>query len=159
MEKSSLSKLPNELLDIVIGNVDGPTRASLARTCHSLNVLTTPHLYRWADIKRGKSNEFMRTISNKFAGLVYHVTVVVGEEWISPCRIVPCLDKLENLQSLSLTGGYWMWDDSEDEGEKWDTLEEVLWNYLERASLKQTAESRVLESLRSRKLTSGYERR
>ncbi|OKL60534.1 hypothetical protein UA08_04303 [Talaromyces atroroseus] len=149
MEKSSLPRLPNELLGIVIENADGPTRASLARTCHALNALATPYLYRWADIKQGKSNEFMRTVSNKYASLVHHVTVVIDDQETSPCRIVPCLDKLESLQSLELTGGYWMWDDEDEDGEEWDTLEEILWNYLERASLKQTAESRVSENLRS----------
>jgi hypothetical protein len=36
--------------------------------------------------------------------------------------------------------------------EKWHTLEELLWDYFERASLKQPAEFRVSKSLRSCKL-------
>lgn len=157
MEKSSLSGLPLEVLHMVIERLDGPTRAALARTCHSLNRMTTPQLYRSADIRNGKSNEFMRTISEKFAPLVYHVSVVIDDPRTSPCRIVPCLDKLKNLQSLTLKGGYWMWDlDSKGtkglREEKWHTLEELLWDFFERASLKQPAQSRVAKTLRSCKL-------
>jgi hypothetical protein len=72
---------------------------------------------------------------------------------ISPCRIVPCLEKLKDLQNLTLVGGYWMWDSKDEHGEKWDTLEEYLWHYIEKASLKQPAATRVAGSLRSRKCT------
>lgn len=37
--------------------------------------------------------------------------------------------------------------------ENWDTLEEYLWHYIEKASLKQPADTRVAGSLRSRKFT------
>ncbi|KAJ5996098.1 hypothetical protein N7522_007758 [Penicillium canescens] len=108
----------------------------------------TPHLYESANIQLGKSNEFVRTVETKYADLVRHVTVAI-QDWgvdISPCRVVPCLEKLENMQSLTLVGGYWMWD---TEDENWDTLEGYLWDYLEKASLKQPLESRVSTNLRS----------
>ena len=157
MEKSSLSGLPLEDLHVVIERLDGPNRAAQARTCHSLNTMTTPQLYRSTDIRKGKSNEFMRTILEKFAALVYHISVVVDDPRTSPCRIVPCLDKLKNLQSLTLKGGYWMWDlDSKGtkviSDEKWHTLEELLWDFFARASFKQPAESRFSKGLRSCKL-------
>ena len=119
--------------------------------------MTTPQLYRSADIRKGKSNEFMRTISEKFAALVYHVSVVVDDSRTSPCRIVPYLDKLKNLQSLTLKGGYWMWD-LDNKGtkglsnEKWHTLEELISDFFERAFSKQPAESRVSKTHRSCKL-------
>ncbi|KGO48338.1 hypothetical protein PEX1_021330 [Penicillium expansum] len=50
------------------------------------------------------------------------------------------------MQSLTLAGGYWMWDTDE---ENWDTLEDYLWDYLGKASLKQPVESRVSTNLRS----------
>lgn len=163
----SLLSLPIELLHLVIESTDVPSRAALARTCRSLHVMTTPRLYSCAQIQKGKSNEFMRTISEKheYANLVHKVKVEcedLGFDANSPCRIVPCLDKLENLQSLALKGGYWMWDTDEpfdeatgekwcNSGEKWETLEELLWDYLKRASLKEPSSSRVSPNLRSRK--------
>jgi hypothetical protein len=113
--------------------------------------LTTPYLYESANIKRGKSDEFVRTVAEKYADLVRHVTVE-ARGWgidVSPCRVVPCLEKLENMQSLTLIGDYWMWDVEGEEN--WDTLEEQLWEYLERISLKQPLASRISTSLRSRK--------
>ncbi|KAJ5426804.1 hypothetical protein N7465_001874 [Penicillium sp. CMV-2018d] len=50
------------------------------------------------------------------------------------------------MQSLTLAGGYWLWDTDE---ENWDTLEDYLWDYLGKASLKQPVESRVSTNLRS----------
>jgi hypothetical protein len=150
--------LPYELLVSLVEYLDGPSRAALARTCHALNILTTPHLYESADIQLGKSNEFVRTVETKYADLVRHVTVAI-QDWdvdISPCRVVPCLEKLENMQSLTLVGGYWMWD---TEDENWDTLEGYLWDYLEKASLKQHLESRVSTNLRSRKSLASIEKR
>ncbi|KAJ5308723.1 hypothetical protein PENANT_c013G11438 [Penicillium antarcticum] len=140
--------LSNELLVSVIEYSDGPSRAALARTCHALNLLTTPYLYESADIRHGKSNEFGQTVETKYAELVRYVTVTI-DDWrtnISPCRVVPCLEKLKNLESLTLDGGYWMWDTDE---ENWDTLEGCLWDYLEKASLQQPLESRVSTNLRS----------
>lgn len=144
-----LLRLPNELLITLIEYVDGPSCAALARTCHTLNPLATLHLYKSANIQLGKSNEFVRTVKAKYAKIVRHVAVVVKDYklGISPCRIVPCLKELENLQSLTLAGGYWMWD---TDCENWGTLEDCLWKYFERASLKQPRESRVARSLRSR---------
>jgi hypothetical protein len=156
-----LLKLPTELLVTLIEYLDTPSSAALAQTCHALNTLTTPHLYQSANIQHGKSNEFIQTINKKHADLVRHIAVVIESfrTQISPCRIVPCLEKLKNLQSLTLVGGYWMWDDEEGHGEKWDTLEEYLWKYIEKASLKQPADSRVAGSLRSRKFLDVYEER
>lgn len=149
MEMSILT-LPNELLISLIEHTDGPSRAALARTCRALNLLITPYLYESVNIQLDKSNEFVRTIKTRYADLVRHVTVAARDHNldISPCRIVPCLDKLENMQSLTLAGGYWMWDTDE---ENWDTLEDYLWDYLGKASLKQPVESRVATNLRSRK--------
>jgi hypothetical protein len=150
--------LPNELLVSLVEYLDGPSRAALAQTCHALNCLTTPHLYESANIQIGKTSEFVRTVETKYADLVRHVTVAT-RDWnvdISPCRVVPCLEKLKNMQSLTLVGGYWMWD---TEDENWDTLEGYLWDYLEKASLKQPLESRVSTNLRSRKLLPSIERR
>jgi hypothetical protein len=148
MERSMLLTLPNEILVTLIEYVDSPSYTALAQTCQTLNLLTTPHLYKSANIQLGKSNEFVRTVKTKHADLVRHVAVVIENDKleISPCRIVPCLEKLENLLSLTLAGGYWMWDTEE---ENWDTLEDCLWEYFERASLKQPGESRVARSLRS----------
>jgi hypothetical protein len=148
MERCMLLRLPNELLVTLIEYVDSPSYAALAQTCRALNSLTTPYLYKHANIQLGKSNEFVRTVKTKYADLVRHVSVVIDDDIldISPCRIVPCLEQLENLQSLKLAGGYWMWD---DESENWSTLEDLLWEYFERASLKQPAESRLSRSLRS----------
>ncbi|KAJ5630177.1 hypothetical protein N7528_003834 [Penicillium herquei] len=148
----TLFGLPLELLHLVVEYADGPTRASLARTCHSLNTAVTPYLYQSADIKQGRSNEFIQTISNKHADLVQDVKVVVEgrlRDRISPCRIVPCLKKLKNLRSLQLTGGYWMWDDTREKGEKWESLERLLSEYLESLSLRVPSEARVSHHLRS----------
>ncbi|CEJ55152.1 hypothetical protein PMG11_01427 [Penicillium brasilianum] len=148
MERCMLLRLPNELLMTLIEYVDSPGHAALAQTCRALNVLTTPYLYKNANIQLGKSNEFVRTMKTKYADLVRHLSVVIEDKRpnISPCRIVPCLAQLENLESLQLVGGYWMWN---DKGENWYTLEKLLWEYFERASLKQPTESRLSRSLRS----------
>ena len=108
MEGSMLLRLPNEILVTLIECVDGPSCSALARTCHTLNLLAAMHLYRSANIQLGKSNEFVRTVQTKSADLVHHIAVVVKDYklGISPCRIVPCLENLENLQSLMLVGGY-----------------------------------------------------
>ncbi|CAI7663696.1 unnamed protein product [Penicillium pancosmium] len=153
MAKPSLSNLPNELLHLVIENIDVPSRSALARTCRSLHAVTTPHLYSCAHIQKGKSNEFMRTISdkNEYSNLVHEVKVACEDFEISPCRIVPCLDKLQNLQSLAIIGGYWMWDTDKDNGtgEKWSTLERLLYDYLKKTSLEEPIGSRVSQNLRS----------
>lgn len=81
------------------------------------NLLATLHLYKLANIQLGKSNEFVRAVNTKYVNLVRRVPVVVENYklGISHYRIVPCLEKLENLQSLTLAGGYQMWDtDGED---------------------------------------------
>lgn len=156
MAKPLLSHLPNELLHLVIENIDAPSRSALARTCRSLHAVATPQLYGCAHIQKGKSNEFMRTISdkNEYANLVHEVKVACEDFGISPCRIVPCLDKLQNLQSLAIIGGYWMWDTDKDNGtgEKWKTLESLLYSYLKKTSLEEPIGSRVSQNLRSCKL-------
>ncbi|KAJ5392470.1 hypothetical protein N7509_007960 [Penicillium cosmopolitanum] len=132
MAKPLLSHLPNELLHLVIENIDAPSRSALARTCRSLHAVATPQLYGCAHIQKGKSNEFMRTISdkNEYANLVHEV---------------------KNLQSLAIIGGYWMWDTDKDNGtgEKWKTLESLLYSYLKKTSLEEPIGSRVSQNLRS----------
>lgn len=155
MENTSILSLPKELLGLVIASLDGPARASLARTCRSLKVLTTPYLYKRADIKQDKGAEFSRTITRNHASLVQHVSMV-SKSLRSPCRVAPGLHKLKNLQSLELVGPYWMWDSDKEKGkdnENWAALEKTFWNYLEKASLKQAVGSRVSQKLRSRKLS------
>ena len=152
MDNSSLSRLPTELLHLVAENADGSTRASIAQTCRALNAVATPLLYRRAEIKEGKSHAFIRTISAKYANLVRSIRVGNRDSQISPCQIAPCLDKLENLVSLDLTGHYWAIAEQHNFlylGEPWDAIEELLGKYFERASLKQPTHSRFNSNLRS----------
>lgn len=69
---------------------------------------------------------------------------------LSSCTLAPCIEKLENLRSLHMRGGYWHWDDEEEHGVKWETDQSRMEDVLERTSLEQPAEDRILQNLRSR---------
>lgn len=69
---------------------------------------------------------------------------------LSSCTLAPCIEKLENLRSLYMRGGNWHWDDEEEHGVKWETDQSRMEDVLERTSLEQPAEDRILQNLRSR---------
>ncbi|KAL2005113.1 hypothetical protein VTN00DRAFT_2963 [Thermoascus crustaceus] len=91
------------------------------------------------------------------ARLVHDLSVDYPGDYLlhaaSFCALAPCIEKLENLQSLHLRGPFW-WRDADDwreyGGVQWETEQGTMTDVLARMSLQnQRVEERVLQNLRS----------
>jgi hypothetical protein len=162
MDRSRLEQLPSELIALIVDCLDIQSDlAALCRTCQTFKELATKRLYKSVSVRHGKAESFSQTIGQKtkaYAPFVRHLSIDYDQshvdrgnwKWgLSPCTLAPCIEKLDNLQSLSMCGGYWHWDDRGVDAVKWDRDQSRMEDVLERMSLQQPAETRILQNLRS----------
>ena len=162
---SPLLALPVELLNRIITFIDKPkSLASANQTCRLLQELTESPLYESVLIINNKASSFGTAIlkNPERKALVKEVTVDcnikknASEKDRSACTQAPLFAEFSNLEVLSLSSGYWHWDDGESDGESdgdnrvaWATDQDNLGELFEQAGLSKPIEGRIWTKLRS----------